>query len=300
VTKGWEKSGLHTFDENRWKEEKWAEQSVPFALPCKPPGQPNARRSKRTQLTELSRVLLNDTLTVEQKLEHVRQCARANPSDHEIIQAAMPRPHAQPGPRRHGRLENSVMTWMTSDDAKQRAREKEAKLAEEQQTALRRAGDRESVAKMKQLHRTAEEAYERAMTSDGPDSPESSSPMDELQTTKRIALEAFRVYEARGVGKTCATKAKKLINLADKRIRALDARGRCAPLIAAALVNPSANRPAVDVSDENQDPLAPRGAENADGPCGSPSAAGHAASMSVEQSQPLARIRALAWSVWHV
>jgi hypothetical protein len=191
------------------------------------------------------------------------------------------------------------MTWMTSDDAKQRAREKEAKFAEEQQTALRRAEDRESVAKMKQLHRTAEEAYERAMASDGPDSPESSSPMKELQTVKRVALEAFRVYEARGVGKTCATKAKKLINLADKRIRALDARSGCAPLIAAALVNPRAHRPVVDVSDENQGSLAPWGAEDADGLCGSPSAAGHAASMSEQRSQPLARIRALAWSVWN-
>jgi hypothetical protein len=63
--------------------------------------------------------------TVVMMDECIRHYVRMYPSEQEILQAALSRQPAAQGIRRRGRLENAEMTWMTSDAAKEHAKEKE-------------------------------------------------------------------------------------------------------------------------------------------------------------------------------
>jgi hypothetical protein len=234
VEEGWSKAGLYPLNESKWKEEKWAELSVPFTE--RPPAPPAPRHSQRRQFAELGHSLLDDAVPIEEKAEYLRNVARDNPGAREIVQAAMP---STPAPRHRGRKENATMARMLSDSAIQAQRERETKRAEEQQAVLHRAKKKETMETIKRLHRTAEEAFARTLADGEPDSPEASSHVDELHTAKRIALEAVRMHEEQGVGAMCARKASMLAKRAEKRLQALQA-GR-----------PDAE---AGMNDENQDP----------------------------------------------
>jgi hypothetical protein len=218
IKRGWERSGLYPFNENKWQEEKWAEPSVSL----NPAGAPSTSRPRQLLHAELGEQLLSEALSAEQKDARIRQYVRENPSEQDVLQAALPRPQLPSGARRRGRQEHAVMAWMTSDDAVERAMARQADVVERQQLALCRAERKQARARVKQLQQAAADAYARA-TAAG-DAPAPSSAAEELQAARGMALEAVRVQAAQGVGKMCAMKAKKLVRLADRGLGVLAAR----------------------------------------------------------------------------
>jgi hypothetical protein len=249
VIEGWRKASLYPLDEDMWKREKWAETSMPFA---RPPEQRQARCSLRLQLKTLADDLMDSALPADQKLDRVRSCARAHPNDDDIVQAALPRPHAQPGTRRRGRLAHPEAKWLTGDEARQITEEKEAKAAAERQRALHRATRKKTIERIKQLVQAAEEAYARATSSDRHGA-EPSRGIDEAQAAKQLATEAVRTQETQGAGKTHAMKAKRIIKGADRYIHAFMPRCGSGPPADAAHVT-SANISTVAAADKENRP----------------------------------------------
>jgi hypothetical protein len=103
VSRGWQRAGLYPFNENIWKVEGWAETSAALT-PSPKPAPPAVRRSRRLQQEELGRYLLSKTPSVEEKDECIRQYIREYPSEHDILQAALPQAPALQGTRCRGRL----------------------------------------------------------------------------------------------------------------------------------------------------------------------------------------------------
>lgn len=261
VSRGWQKAGLYPFNENIWKEEGWAETSAALT-PNPTPTRPAARRSRRLQQEELGRYLLSKSPSVEEKDERIRQYMQEYPSEHDILQAALPQAPALQGTRRRGRLENAETAWLTSEAAIERVKDKKAKAAEEQQKALRRAEIKETQAKMKRLVQTAEQTFARQTAGDSPESPATRGQIDGLQAARGMALETVRVYEEQGVGKMCAKKAKRLASLVDKRLESIEAQGnRGSAADGRAPLRPI-RHPDDDVQDENRDPRRSVGTKN--------------------------------------
>jgi hypothetical protein len=297
VAHGWEKAGLYPFNENKWKEEGWAETSAALTPKTKLAAPPAVRRSRRLQQVELGQYLLSKTPSVEEKDERIRQYVREYPIEQEILQAALPQAPALQGTRRRGRLENAEMTWLTSEVAKERAKEKEARAAEENEKALRRAEVKKTQAKMRQLIRSAEEALARETAGDSLESATASGRIDGLQSAKSMALKAVSEYEKQGVRGMSAKKAARIVRLADMRINAIVAPSGCSsPTAAHAPLRP---RKGADtrVSDENRKSLCSARAENFGSGKNRPRSAGNAATMEVQaqtsEDGALASIRSL-------
>jgi hypothetical protein len=189
------------------------------------------------------------------------------------------------------------MTWMTSDAAKERVKEKEARVAEELQKAKRREETKKSQAKMRQLVRTAEEALERESAASSPAGPAASDSINGFHAAKRIALEAVRVYEEQGVGKTCAMRAKQIASSAERRLKAIEVRSNSgSPAACHARVRPP-RPPDARASDENRDPLRSAAAEKATGERSRPPPADSAAPMKAQAPTPASRVVAAVQSL---
>jgi hypothetical protein len=222
VMEGWRKSSLYPLDDDMWKREAWAELSAPFAASTKQAD--GSRRSLRLQLQALERDLQDTTMPLEQKLDHVRQCARANPSYEDIARTALPRRQASTGTHPRRRVRNSEMTILTTDEGKRDAGERDAKAEAKKQQAARRSRKRETLSKVKQLVQAAEEASARMETCKAADALGASQSIEAARAAKHLAAEAVRTHEAQGSGKTYALKANRVIKRADRHIQALEAR----------------------------------------------------------------------------
>lgn len=218
VTSGWKRSGLYPFDENKWKTEKWAESSIPFCHNSAPREQPNVRHSPRIVMNELRRISQDGTQSADKQLDNVRQLIRANPSNDDILQSALPCPQKPTVPRRAGRLGgHGQMAWISSDDGQKAVTLRKERVAEEQKKVLRRAKAKQSLAKIKELLTTAEEAEQRTRA---PRGAETGDTIVEANTARLIALEVVKVHETHGVGKTYATRARRLIASLDRHTAA--------------------------------------------------------------------------------
>jgi hypothetical protein len=292
VTEGWRKSSLYPLDDDMWKREKWAETSVPFASASRSPEHCQVRRSLRIQLKALGHDLLDAALPMDQKLDRVRQCARANPSDSDIVQAALPRPQTTLGTRRRGRLVSPEMVCLTGEDAMRIAGERDARAAVEKQRAMRRARKKETISKVKRLVQAAEEASARAARDDDHDGSEAQQRIEEAKTAKRFAMEAVRTHEAQGDGKTYALKAKRLIKLADRRVQALEARCQCRPPAIAEPAKPADNGTGADAAKENEPPAPSTGSRDCDCAQGRRRSSASAASKGSQARTTIAMLRA--------
>ena len=182
------------------------------------------------------------------------------------------------------------MAWLTSEVAKKRVKEKEARAAEELQKAKRREETKKSQVKMRQLVRTAEEALERETAASSPEGPAASDSISGFHAAKRIALEAVRVYEEQGVGKTCAMRAKQIASSAERRLNAIEVRSNSgSPVACHARVRPP-RTPGTRASDENRDPLRSAAAEKATSERSRPPPAGSAASMEAQAPTAASRV----------
>jgi hypothetical protein len=148
------------------------------------------------------------------------------------------------------------MVRLTGEDAMRIAGERDARAAMEEQRTMRRARKKETMSKVKRLVQAAEEASARAARDDAHDGNEAQQQIEEAQTAKRFAMEAVRIHEAQGDGKTYALKAKRLIKLADRRVQALEASYRCRPPTIAEPVKSADNGTEADAAKENE-PSAP-------------------------------------------
>ena len=251
VMEGWRKSSLYPLDEDMWKREKWAELSVPFVSSSMLTD--GVRRSLRLQLQALGQELLDPAMAVDQKLEHVRQCARAHPGYEDIARAALPRPQASSGARPRRRVRNADVMMLTTDEGMREAGERDARAEAEKQQAARRSRRRETLSKVKQLVQAAEEATARMETCDANNAIGARQSIEEAQTAKHLAAEAVRTHETQGSGKTYALKAKRVIKRADKHIQALEARnnGALSPL---ATHNPANIDAVAGAGKENEPP----------------------------------------------
>ena len=224
VQDGWKHSGLYLFDENRWKEEKWAETSVPFALPRKPPAQPQPRCSPEELFDALKELVQNDALAPDEILDRTRQLVRSNPSDEEVVQAALPHPQIEPEHRRRGAMPHTQAVWLTTDEYKEIARAREEQAAQEQEETQRKISAKAAVALIKEIRQAAEAAHARAVAVDLPAESDSSARIHDAEAAKHIALQVVKLQEEHGVGKGHAAKARKLAADSDRQIAVLRAR----------------------------------------------------------------------------
>lgn len=145
--------------------------------------------------------------------------------------------------------------------------------------------------------RTVEEALERETVASSPEGPAASDSINGFRAEKRIALEAVRVYEEQGVGKTCAMRARQISSSAERRLNAIEVRSNSgSPVACHARVRPP-RPPGARASDENRDPLRSAAAEKATGERSRPPPAGSAASMEAHAPTAASRVVAAARSL---
>jgi hypothetical protein len=184
------------------------------------------------------------------------------------------------------------MVRLTGEDAMRIAEERDARAAVEKQRTMRRARKKETISKVKRLVQAAEEASARAARDDAHDGNEAQQRIEEAQTAKRFAMEAIRIHEAQGDGKTYALKAKRLIKLADRRVQALEARCQCRPPAIAEPANPADNGTGAGAAKENEPPAPSTGSRDCDCAQGRRRSSASAASKGSQARTTIAMLRA--------